>query len=40
MTPRMALLLGCVFVLSLAGCGRPFVLLPGGALEGTPAAVP
>jgi hypothetical protein len=27
-------------ILSTAGCSRPFVLLPGGALDGTPAAVP
>ena len=25
---------------SLAACGRPFVLLPGGALEGQTAAIP
>jgi hypothetical protein len=40
MTTRTALLLGFVFTLSLAGCSRPFVLIPGGELEGTPAAVP
>ena len=33
-------LLVLVAIVSAAGCGRPFVLLPGGALEGTPAAVP
>ncbi|HVH17890.1 MAG TPA: hypothetical protein VNF72_06290 [Myxococcota bacterium] len=33
-------LLVLIAIVSAAGCGRPFVLLPGGALEGTPAAVP
>ena len=37
---RTAVLQGFALVLSLAGCSRPFLLLPGGALEGTPAAVP
>ena len=39
MTAKSAL---CVLLLSIAslGCGRPFVLLPGGALEGEPAVVP
>ena len=34
------LLLLVLSLASAAGCGRPFVLLPGGALEGKPAAVP
>jgi hypothetical protein len=40
MRAKPILLLVAVFVVSAAGCGRPFILLPGGALEGTPAAVP
>lgn len=33
-------LLVVVSIVSAVGCGQPFVLLPGGALEGTPVAVP
>ena len=40
MKTRTALLLGFVFTFSLAGCSRPLLLLPGGALDGTPTAVP
>lgn len=40
MPTKTLLLLAIVWVVSAAGCGRPFVLFPGGALEGTPAAVP
>jgi len=40
MTAKALLLLALVSIVSTAGCGRPFVLLPGGALEGTPATVP
>jgi hypothetical protein len=34
MVPKPALLLALVLTVPIAGCGRPFVLLPGGALEG------
>lgn len=34
MVPRPALFLALALSASLAGCGGPFVLLPGGALEG------
>jgi hypothetical protein len=39
MDPKPALLLALVLAAPLSGCGRPFALLPGGALEGptTPA---
>jgi hypothetical protein len=41
MTAKPLLLLALVSLVTAAvGCGRPFVLLPGGALEGKPAAVP
>jgi hypothetical protein len=40
MRTKPLLLLIVVSIVSAAGCGRPFALLPGGALEGTPAAVP
>ena len=40
MPAKPLLLLVVVSIASAAGCGRPFVLLPGGALEGTPGAVP
>lgn len=40
MPAKPLLLLVVVSIVSAAGCGRPFVLLPGGALEGTPAAAP
>jgi len=40
MTAKPLLLLALVALVTAAGCGRPFVLLPGGALEGKPAAVP
>lgn len=40
MTAKPLLLLALVSLGMAAGCGRPFVLLPGGALEGEPAAVP
>lgn len=39
-TKSLLLLSLLVALVSAAGCGRPFVLLPGGALEGKPAAVP
>ena len=39
--PDKPLLLLVVFALAFAaGCSRPFGLMPGGALEGTPAAIP
>ena len=40
--PRRPLpvLLGCGLVLLAVACGSPIVLLPGGALEGSPAAAP
>ena len=37
---KTVLLLGLVSLLPLAGCNRPLLLLPGGALEGAPAAAP
>ena len=40
MSTKPLLLLVLLSIVSVAGCGRPFVLLPGGALEGTTAAVP
>jgi hypothetical protein len=40
MPTKLLLLLVAFSIVSAAGCGRPFVLLPGGTLEGTPAAVP
>jgi hypothetical protein len=40
MREKGLLLLVIACVMAATGCGRPFVLLPGGALEGTPAAVP
>ena len=40
MVPKSARLLALLLTAALAGCGGPFVLLPGGALEGAPAAVP
>ena len=40
MPKKPLLLLVVLSIVSAAGCGRPFILLPGGALEGTAAAVP
>ena len=41
MTAKPLLVLALVSIVSALGCGRsPFALLPGGALEGTPAAFP
>jgi hypothetical protein len=40
MQTRVALVLGLAWACALAGCGRPLVLLPGGALEGKPAPLP
>jgi hypothetical protein len=37
---RGPILLLVVSLVSAAGCGRPFLLLPGKALDGTPVAVP
>jgi hypothetical protein len=39
-TTKPVLLFALVWIASTAACGRPFVLLPGGALEGAPAAIP
>jgi hypothetical protein len=36
----LALALALTLTASIAGCGRPFVLLPGGALEGPTVATP
>jgi hypothetical protein len=40
MVPKPALLLVLVLTAQLGGCGRPFVLLPGGALEGPTVPAP
>jgi len=40
MITRTALLLALFLAAPLVGCGGPFVLLPGGALEGTTAPIP
>jgi hypothetical protein len=40
MASKPLLLLLFVAIAATAGCRKPFVLLPGGALEGTTAAVP
>ncbi len=40
MLPRPALLLLVALVAPTAGCGGPFVLLPGGALDGNTVAAP
>ena len=40
MTTKPLLLVALVLAASVAGCGGPFVLLPGGALEGSTAAIP
>jgi hypothetical protein len=40
MTAKPLLLVALVLAASVAGCGGPFVLLPGGALEGSTAPIP
>jgi hypothetical protein len=40
MQTRAALVIGLAWACALMGCGRPFVLLPGGALEGKVAPLP
>jgi len=40
MAARTGLLPVLLLTSPIAGCGRPFVLLPGGALEGTTVAIP
>jgi hypothetical protein len=40
MTARPALLLALALAAPIAGCGGPFLLLPGGALEGPTAPAP
>ena len=40
MTAKLLLLVALVLAASVAGCNGPFVLLPGGALEGSTAATP
>jgi hypothetical protein len=40
MATKPVLVFALMLAASLAGCGRPFVLLPGGALEGSTAAIP
>jgi hypothetical protein len=40
MATRRALFLAVILAAPIAGCGGPFVLLPGGALEGPTAATP
>ena len=40
MVPRLLLLLALTLAAPHVGCGDPFLLLPGGALEGTTKAVP
>jgi hypothetical protein len=40
MPARPVLVLSLLLIASVAGCSRPFVLLPGGALEGNTAAAP
>ncbi len=40
MITRRVFFLALMLSASIAGCGGPFTLLPGGALEGSPAATP
>src|SRR5262249_22079620 len=40
MTARTALLVGLVLGIALTACSRPFLLMPGGRLDGAPAAAP
>jgi len=40
MRDRIALVLALSIAVAIAGCDRPFVLLPGGALTGTPTPAP
>jgi len=40
MIPRPALALALALAAPIAGCGSPFLLLPGGALDGPTAAAP
>lgn len=40
MATKLALFFSLILTASIAGCGGPFVLLPGGALEGPTAEVP
>ena len=40
MVPKPAPLLALLLIAALAGCGGPFVLLPGGALEGPTVSAP
>ena len=40
MTAKPLLLVALVLAASVAGCNGPFVILPGGALEGSTAATP
>jgi len=40
MVARPFLLLALLLALPTTGCGSPFLLLPGGALEGTTAGIP
>jgi hypothetical protein len=40
MLARSAVCIALVSTALIAGCGRPFLLLPGGALDGQTAAVP
>ena len=40
MATRSLLLLALTLTAPITGCGGPFVLLPGGALEGTTASIP
>ena len=40
MLTRAVLVAAVMLSVSTAGCGRPFVLLPGGALEGSTVATP
>lgn len=40
MAARSVLLLALVLAAPITGCGRPFLLLPGGALEGDTAPLP
>ena len=40
MTAKLLLLVALVLAAFVAGCGGPFVLAAGGALEGSTAAIP
>jgi hypothetical protein len=40
MAAKLLLLVALLLAASVAGCGGPFVLLPGGALEGSTAPIP